>query len=91
MLYHVISCCINFESLIHIAASQDVRPDPYHTPVHTVGSPPDPSFDRGYPLVNIQKATEHGHRNSVFFPSKMGDFSIVRLVYQGLYLYPTGG
>jgi hypothetical protein len=30
-----------------------------------------------YPLENIQKAIEHGHRNSDFYLLKIGGFSIV--------------
>ena len=37
----------------------------------------------GYPLVNIQKAIEHGHRNSGYFPiNSMVDLSIAMLVHQ---------
>jgi hypothetical protein len=38
-----------------------------------------------YPLVNIQKAIEHGHRNSEFSHKKWW-FSIVMLVYQRVLL-----
>ena len=41
----------------------------------------DLGFEMGYPLVNIQKAIEHGHRNSGFTHEKWW-FSIVTLVYQ---------
>ena len=30
-----------------------------------------------YPLVNIQKAMENGHRNIVDFPIKNGDFPLL--------------
>ena len=36
----------------------------------------------GYPLVNIQKAIEHGHRNNKQIPIKKWWFSIVMLVYE---------
>ena len=39
-----------------------------------------------YPLVNIQKAIENGHRNSGFTQQKWW-FSIVMLVYQRVYMY----
>jgi len=36
----------------------------------------DPKYGYNYPLVNIQKAMENGHRNSGFSHEKMVDLSI---------------